>query len=167
MDCSSPGRLLSTVYFQRKLWWKHLQAPGLWSWRCHTCREVVTMQIILWKRVSPGCREGWKKLRTQEIFGKKSASKAWQEPKTPRWFLPNSHLSPPLPQGADTGQGHHTHPRKTSPHQQGIRLSFASRSSSPKTSLPEVSPVPNGRFPSGLLNAGLLRFFKTLLGWVK
>ena len=143
--------------------------PGSWSLKL----EVPQLQRgghhanHFVKTCVPRLQRGVKTTKGTEIFGKKSANIAWQEPKTPRSFLPNSHLSPPLPQGADTGQGHHTHPRKTSPHQQGIRLSFASRSSRPKTSLPEVSPVPNGRFPSGLLNAGLLRFFKTLLGWVK
>ena len=148
--------------FSKKFVTKTPSGSGSLKLEVPYCRPI---QIILWKLVSPGCRGMWKK--TKDIFGKNSASKVWQEPKTPRWFLPNSHLSPPLPQGADTGQGHHRHPRKTPPPQQGIRLSFASRSSRPKTSLPEVSPVPNGRFPSGLLNAGLLRFFKTLLGWVK
>ena len=135
---------------------KWLKAPGFWSWRCHACREVVTKQIILWKSVSPGCRGGWKELRKRETFGKNSASKAWQESKTPRWFPPNTYLSPPSPQGYRQAVDHHTHPRKSP--SRGIWLTvFVSRSSLPKPSLPEVSGV---RFPLWALNArGPLAFF--------
>ena len=74
----------------------------------------------------------------------------------------DSHHSPlPSPPPRAQAQARTTTPILERAPPQGIRLTFASRSSRPKSSLSEVSDVSNVRFPSGLLNAGLpLAFFQ-------
>ena len=133
--------------------------PGSWSLKL----EVPQLQRgghhanHFVKTCVPRLQRGVKTTKGTEIFGKKSANKAWQEPKTPRSFLP---VTSPLPSPrAQTQAKDTTHILERAP-PQGIRLTFASRSSRPKSSLSEVSDVSNVRFPSGLLNAGLpLAFF--------
>ena len=78
--------LLLLFYVQRKLWYKPLQTPGLWSWRPPTCRQVDTMQIILWKPVSPGCKGEWKKWRPQDILEKNSDLPRWRNGKEFAWW---------------------------------------------------------------------------------
>ena len=157
MDCSSPGLPLPPVYCQKKAVMEI--PPGSWSLKLevpHLQRGGQNANHFV-KTCVPRLQRNVKK--TKDIFGKNSASKAWQEPKSCRWFPPNTHLSPPLPRGRRYRRRTTTRIlERASP--QEIRLTFASRSSHPKSSLPEVSDVPNVRFPSGLLNAGLpLAFF--------
>ena len=78
--------LLLLFYVQRKLWYKPLQTPGLWSWRPPTCRQVDTMQIILWKPVSPGSKGEWKKWRPQDILEKNSDLPRWRNGKEFAWW---------------------------------------------------------------------------------
>jgi len=63
-------------------------------------------------------------------------------------------LTAPLPSPKGTDHWTTTPSLERAP-PQGIRLTFASGSSCPKSSLPVVSVVPKVRFPSGLLNVGL------------
>ena len=112
--------LLPLVYFQRKLWCKHLHAPHLWSWRLphlqiggHAANHFVNA-------CGPREGRGWKDLRTQGNFWENSESKVSHNPNATMWSLPITHL--PFPKGIWTRlwQGH-AHNRK-SPIPQDIRL---------------------------------------------
>ena len=55
--------------FSKKVVMKTPSGSGSLKLEVSYCRHVVTIQIILWKLVSPGCREEWKNLSTQSIWG--------------------------------------------------------------------------------------------------